>query len=61
MKFQNYKQKQEEKINKLSLQQIIKLELEILDKQKKLDLEMKKLEIRKLELELKKLELELNK
>jgi hypothetical protein len=70
---ENYKQEQEEKqkiklkqqedktnkneSNKLSLQQIIKLELEILDKQKKLELEMKKLEIKKLELELKKLEL----
>jgi hypothetical protein len=53
----NYKQYQEEKKNKISLHQIIKLELEILDKQKKLNLEMKKLEIRKLELELKKLEL----
>jgi hypothetical protein len=52
-----YKHYQEEKINKLSLHQIIKLELEILDKQKKLNLEMKKLEIKKLELELKKLEL----
>ena len=52
-----YKLYQEEKKNNLSLQQIIKLELEILEKQKKLDLEMKKLEMKKLELELKKLEL----
>jgi hypothetical protein len=52
-----YKQYQEEKNNNLSLQQIIKLELKILEKQKKLDLEMKKLEMKKLELELKKLEL----
>jgi hypothetical protein len=70
---ENYKQEQEVKLkiklkqqedktnknesNKLSLQQIIKLELEILDKQKKLELEIKKLEINKLELELKKIEL----
>ena len=55
-----YKQYQEEKRNNLSLQQIIKLELEILDKQSKLDLEIKKLEVSKLELELKKLELKIH-
>jgi hypothetical protein len=70
---ENYKQHQEEKqkqkekqkeekidkkeSDKLSLQQIIKLELEILEKQKKLELELKKLEMNKLELELKKIEL----
>ena len=64
---ENYKQYQSEKekqkeektdkkeSDKLSLQQIIMLELEILDKQKKLGLEMKKIEMKKLEL--KKIEL----
>ena len=46
---------QEEEEQKLYIKQIIKLELEILEKQKKLELELKELNIRKLELELKKL------
>jgi len=48
------KNKEEEK-KKLYLKKIIKLELEILEKQQKLELELKELKIRKLELELKKL------
>jgi len=48
------KNKEEEK-KKLYLKKIIKLELEILEKQQKLKLELKELKIRKLELELKKL------
>jgi hypothetical protein len=50
-----YIKNQEEENKKLYLKQIIKLELEILEKQKKLELELKELKIRKLELELKKL------
>lgn len=46
---------QEEEEQKLYIKQIIKLELEILEKQHKLELELKELKIRKLELELKKL------
>jgi hypothetical protein len=46
---------QEEEEKKLYIKQIIKLELEILEKQHKLELELKELKIRKLELELKKL------
>ena len=46
---------QEEEEQKLYIKQIIKLELEILEKQKKLELELKELKIRKLELELKKI------
>jgi hypothetical protein len=46
---------QEEEEEKLYIKQIIKLELEILEKQHKLELELKELKIRKLELELKKL------
>jgi hypothetical protein len=46
---------QEEEEKKLYIKQIIKLELDILEKQHKLELELKELKIRKLELELKKL------
>ena len=46
---------QEEEEQKLYIKQIIKLELEILEKQHKLELELKELKIRKLELELIKL------
>ena len=46
---------QEEEEQKLYIKQIIKLELEILEKQHKLELELKELKVRKLELELKKL------
>ena len=46
---------QEEEEKKLYIKQIITLELEILEKQHKLELELKELKIRKLELELKKL------
>ena len=52
-----YIKNQEEEKKKLYIKQIIKLELEILEKQKKLELELKELNIRKLELELKKLNL----
>lgn len=48
-----YIKNQEEEKKKLYLKKIIKLELEILEKQQKL--ELKELKIRKLELELKKL------
>jgi hypothetical protein len=50
-----YIKNQEEEKKKLYLKKIIKLELEILEKQQKLELELKELKIRKLELELKKL------
>jgi hypothetical protein len=50
-----YIKNQEEEKKKIYIKQIIKLELEILEKQKKLELELKELNIRKLELELKKL------
>jgi hypothetical protein len=50
-----YIKNQEEEEKKIYIKQIIKLELEILEKQKKLELELKELNIRKLELELKKL------
>jgi hypothetical protein len=50
-----YIKNQEEERKKLYIKQIIKLELEILEKQHKLELELKELKIRKLELELKKL------
>ena len=50
-----YIKNQEEEKKKLYIKQIIKLELEILEKQHKLELELKELKIRKLELELKKL------
>jgi hypothetical protein len=50
-----YIKNQEKENKKLYVKQIIKLELEILEKQKKLELELKELKIRKLELELKKL------
>ena len=50
-----YIKNQEEEKKKLYIKQIIKLELEILEKQKKLELELKELKIRKLELELKKI------
>lgn len=55
-----YIKNQEEEKKKLYIKQIIKLELEILEKQKKLELELKELNIRKLELELKKLNLKKN-
>ena len=51
-----YIKNQEEEKKKLYIKQIIKLELEILEKQKKLELELKELNIRKLELEIKKLD-----
>ena len=51
-----YIKNQEEEEKKLYIKQIIKLELEILEKQKKLELELKELNIRKLELEIKKLD-----
>ena len=50
-----YIKNQEKENKKLYVKQIIKLELEILETQKKLELELKELKIRKLELELKKL------
>jgi hypothetical protein len=50
-----YIKNQEEEEKKLYIKQIIKSELEILEKQYKLELELKELKIRKLELELKKL------
>jgi hypothetical protein len=50
-----YIKNQEEEKKKLYIKQIIKSELEILEKQHKLELELKELKIRKLELELKKL------
>lgn len=50
-----YIKNQEEEEKKLYIKQIIKLELEILEKQHKLELELKELKVRKLELELKKL------
>jgi hypothetical protein len=50
-----YIKNQEEEEKKLYIKQIIKSELEILEKQHKLELELKELKIRKLELELKKL------
>jgi hypothetical protein len=50
-----YIKNQEEERKKLYIKQIIKLELEIVEKQHKLELELKELKIRKLELELKKL------
>lgn len=52
-----YIKNQEEEKKKLYLKKIIKLELEILEKQQKLELELKELKIRKLELELKKIEI----
>jgi hypothetical protein len=50
-----YIKNQEEEEKKLYIKKIIKSELEILEKQYKLELELKELKIRKLELELKKL------
>ena len=50
-----YIKNQEEEEEKLYIKQIIKLELEILEKQQNLELELKELKIRKLELELKKI------